>query len=103
MGKVKNIYSALLHGATLGLWDEALMAHVIEVCPYATERRVIKAASRALLDPDVRDRNILNVICNLAIKLHAGPMPASTSPAEFDTSAANAAPGAAAIKAFAST
>ncbi len=103
MGKVKNIYSALLHGATLGLWDEALMAHVIEVCPYATERRVIKAASRTLLDPEVEDRNILNVICNLAIKLRAGPITAAALPASLDTSAALIDPNPAVIKSFSST
>lgn len=103
MGKVKKIYGALLHGATLGLWDDALMAHVVETCPYSTDRRVIKAASRALLDPEVKDRNILNVICNLAIKLHAGPIPASTSPAPLDTSAALTDLNLAAVKRFAST
>lgn len=103
MGKVKKIYGALLHGATLGLWDDALMAHVGDTCPYATDRRVIKAASRALLDPDVKDRNILNVICNLAIKLHTGPIPASTLPSSLDTSDALIDPKPAAIKTFAST
>lgn len=103
MGKVKKIYGALLQGATQGLWDQALLAHVTEECPYATDRRVIKAACRAFSDRQLKDRNILNVICNLAITLHAGATRAPVLPASLDTATALIDPVPAAIKTFANT
>ncbi|WP_417415192.1 hypothetical protein [Hoeflea sp.] len=73
--KVRKIYDALIEGAYQGLSDAELHDYVFERCPKATSKRLVRAALLALSDPDVKDRNVLNVIYALAIKhrLDGGP------------------------------
>ncbi|MEM5491897.1 hypothetical protein [Hoeflea sp. AS16] len=73
--KVRKVYDALIEGAYQGLSDAELHDYVFERCPKATSKRLVRAALLALSDPDVKDRNVLNVIYALAIKhrLDGGP------------------------------
>ncbi|KJS12265.1 MAG: hypothetical protein VR78_12085 [Hoeflea sp. BRH_c9] len=73
--KIQKIYDALLEGAYLGLSDVQLHDYVFEKCPKATSKRLVRASLLALSDPNVEDRNVLNVIYALAIKhrLDGGP------------------------------
>ena len=69
MGETKKkVYEALLEGATSGLTDTALYDHVVKRVPKANNKRIVRASLLALSDPDLTDRNILNVIYALAIK-----------------------------------
>lgn len=73
--KVRKVYEALVEGAYQGLSDVELHDYVFEQCPKATSKRLVRAALLALSDPQVQDRNVLNVIYALAIKhrLDGGP------------------------------
>lgn len=66
--KRKKIYHALVEGATEGKSDKGLYAFVVERCPKASSKKIVRAALLALTDPDVTDRNVLNTIYALAIK-----------------------------------
>ena len=69
MGETKKkVYEALVEGATSGLTDSALYDHVVKRVPKANNKRIVRASLLALSDPDLTDRNILNVIYALAIK-----------------------------------
>src|SRR5262249_5155350 len=65
--KRKRVYEALLDGATEGLSGTALFNFVLERCPKATSKKIVRASLLALTDPDVSDRNILHTIYALAI------------------------------------
>lgn len=68
MGKKLNkVYDALLDGASQGLKDKALYDFVVDECPKASSKRIVKASLFALSDPDVRDRDVLETIYALAI------------------------------------
>ena len=73
--KIRKVYETLLEGAYLGLSDVQLHDYVFANCPKATSKRLVRASLLALSDPDVKDRNVLNVIYALAIKhrLDSGP------------------------------
>lgn len=73
--KILKIYDALVEGAYQGLSDIELHDYVFEQCPKATSKRLVRAALLALSDPEIKDRNVLNVIYALAIKhrLDGGP------------------------------
>lgn len=73
--KIRKIYDALVEGAYQGLSDAELHDYVLEHCPKATSKRLVRAALLALSDPEIQDRNVLNVIYALAIKhrLDGGP------------------------------
>ena len=67
MGETKKkVYEALVEGATSGLTDAALYDHVVKRVPKANNKRIVRASLLALSDPDLTDRNILNVIYALA-------------------------------------
>lgn len=73
--KIRKIYDALVEGAYQGLSDVELHDHVFEHCPKASSKQLVRAALLALSDPEIQDRNVLNVIYALAIKhrLDGGP------------------------------
>lgn len=73
--KIRKVYDTLLEGAFLGLSDKELHDYVFEHCPKASSKRLVRASLLALSDPQVQDRNVLNVIYALAIKhrLDGGP------------------------------
>jgi len=73
--KIRKVYETLLEGAYLGLSDVQLHDYVFANCPKATSKRLVRASLLALSDPNVEDRNVLNVIYALAIKhrLDGGP------------------------------
>src|SRR5262245_11379130 len=66
--KRKKIYHAIVDGATEGLSDEALYEFVVQRCPKASSKKIVRAAVLALTDPDVTDRHVLSTIYALAIK-----------------------------------
>ncbi|NEK34726.1 hypothetical protein [Rhizobium leguminosarum] len=68
MKEKKRVYEALVDGAMEGLTDEALYDFVKARCPKATSKKIVRASLLALMDPHLRDRNILDVIYALAIK-----------------------------------
>jgi hypothetical protein len=72
-GKIKKIYEALIDGAQTGLTDSALYRHVLDECPKASSKKIVKASLLALSDPDLKDANILQVIYALAIKHRLDP------------------------------
>jgi hypothetical protein len=65
--KRKRVYEALLDGATEGFSGKALFDFVLERCPKATSKKIVRASLLALTDPDVTDRNVLHTIYALAI------------------------------------
>ena len=71
--KIKKIYHALIEGAEAGLSDNALFRHVVEECPKASSKKIVKASLLALSDPDLKDANILQVVYALAIKHRLDP------------------------------
>lgn len=71
--KIKKIYDALLDGAESGLTDKALYKHVVDECPKATSKKIVKASLLALSDDELRDAQILKVIYDLAIKHRLDP------------------------------
>lgn len=73
--KIRKVYDALIEGSYQGLTDIDLHDYVLQRCPKSTSKHLVRAAMLALGDPDVQDRNVLNVIYALAIKhrLDGGP------------------------------
>lgn len=71
--KIKKIYEALLEGAESGLTDKALYKHIVDECPKATSKRIVKASLLALSDDELKDAQILKVIYDLAIKHRLDP------------------------------
>jgi len=76
--KTKQVYEALLEGATSGLRDEALYGYVIKRHPKLTDKKLIRSSLKAFKDPALKDRAILNVISTLAINHKLGALMAST-------------------------
>jgi hypothetical protein len=74
--KFKKIYDALVDGAEEGLADEALYKYVVERCPKATSKKIVKASLLALTDKDLMNEQLLKVIYHLAIKHRLGPVTA---------------------------
>lgn len=71
--KLKKIYEALVEGAEKGLTGAGLFKHVVDECPKATSKKIVKASLLALTDKDLKDENILRVIYDLAIKHRLDP------------------------------
>jgi len=65
--KTKQVYEALVEGATSGLRDEALYGYVIKRHPKLSNKKLIRSSLKAFKDPALKDRNILSVISALAI------------------------------------
>jgi len=68
MGDKRKLYEALVDGAMEGLTDKALHEYVAQRCQKTSGRKIVQAAILALQDPHLKDRNILDTICTLAIK-----------------------------------
>ncbi|MCM2476284.1 hypothetical protein HGO38_22735 [Rhizobium sp. CG5] len=66
--KRKKIYEALVDGATEGHSGRSLYDFVQKRCPKTSGKKIVRASLFALTDPDVTDRNVLDVIYALAIK-----------------------------------
>jgi hypothetical protein len=64
----KKIYQALLDGATNGLTDSKLSKYVLQQCPKSSSKKIVNAGLLAFDDANLKDRNVLNVICALAIQ-----------------------------------
>ncbi|WP_426129330.1 hypothetical protein [Pararhizobium sp. PWRC1-1] len=90
--KLDRVYDALLNGAVKGLAGTQLYEYVLKKCPKTPTKRVVKASLFALSDPDVQDRNILQVIYALAIDYRLADLGVNETPEEDDD-----APGAPAI------
>lgn len=73
MKEKKRVYEALVDGAMEGLTDKALFDFVLNRCPKASSRKIVRASLLALTDPHLRDRNILDTIYALAIKHRLDP------------------------------
>lgn len=71
MGEKRKLYETLVDGAMEGLTDKALHEYVTQRCENASGRKIVQAAILALQDPHLKDRNILDTICTLAIKHRA--------------------------------
>ena len=71
--KIKKIYAALVDGAEAGHSDTELFRFVMDACPKATNKKIVKASLLALSDDDLTDANILRVIYALAIKHRLDP------------------------------
>lgn len=71
MGEKRKLYEALVDGAMDGLTDKALHEYVTRRCENASGKKIVQAAILALQDPHLKDRNILDTICTLAIKHRA--------------------------------
>jgi hypothetical protein len=68
--KRKRVYEALLDGASEGRSDKALYDFVMERCPKATSKKIVRASLLALTDPHVTDRmsSILFTLWRLRIE-----------------------------------
>ncbi|MBB4003188.1 hypothetical protein [Aurantimonas endophytica] len=66
--KRKKIYAALVDGATEGLAGRDLYDFVQKRCPKTSGKKIVRASLFGLTDPHLKDRNILNVIYDLAIR-----------------------------------
>ena len=86
-GKINRIYEALVEGAEKGLSNDVLYKHVMEQCPEASSKKIVKASLLALSDPDVKDANILQVVYALAIKHRLDPVSKSDLEASEEPSA----------------
>lgn len=73
-GKTKRLYESLVEGAQSGLTDSALFQHVLQQCPKATSKKIVRASLLALGDPDLNDATILHSIYALAIKHRLEPV-----------------------------
>lgn len=71
--KLKKIYEALVDGAEAGLADAALFKHVVDECPKATSKKIVKASLLALTDKDLKDGKVLHAIYDLAIRHRLDP------------------------------
>lgn len=85
MGEKRKLYEALVDGATEGLTDKALQDYVIGRCPKASGKKIVRAAITALQDPHLKDRNILDTICTLAIKHRMDEFQGSEGPSARDS------------------
>jgi len=72
--RIQKIYDAMIDGARSGLTNTRLFQHVLESCPKATSKKIVKASVLALSDPDVKDKKILDVVYALAIKHRLDPL-----------------------------
>lgn len=72
--KIQNIYEALIDGSQEGLSDGKLFRYVLEKCPKATSKKIVMASLLALSDPEIKDKNILDVVYALAIKHRLDPL-----------------------------
>lgn len=66
--KRKKVYEALVDGATQGHSDRKLYDFVLQRCPKASSKKIVRASLLALSDPGLKDQNILSTIYALAIK-----------------------------------
>ena len=66
--KRQKIYVALVDGATEGYCGSKLYDFLQNRCPNTSGKKIVRAALLALTDPQVKDRNVLDVIYALAIK-----------------------------------
>jgi hypothetical protein len=62
-----RVYKALVDGAYEGLSGQALLNFVLERCPKATDKLVVRASCLALSDSDVNDPDVLRAIYGLAV------------------------------------
>ena len=74
--KLKKIYEALVDGAEDGLEGAALFKHVVDECPKATSKKIVKASLLALSDKDLKDEKVLRAIYDLAIRHRLDPVAA---------------------------
>ena len=65
--KRKRVYETMIEGATNGLTDNALYNFIQNRCPNTSGKRIVRASLEALRDPNVKDRNMLQVVFALAI------------------------------------
>lgn len=72
--KIRGIYEVLIDGAQRGLTNDQLFQYVLDHCSKATSKKIVKASLLALSDPELRDRNILDVVYALAIKHRLDPL-----------------------------
>ncbi len=82
-GKKAVIGAALVQGALAGLSGDALYAHVQAARPATGDKAIAKAALRALSDPGLTERAMLDAVYNLAVKLRfedAAPVEAVVEP-----------------------
>ncbi len=82
--KRRRVYEALLDGASEGLSGKALYEFVLERCPKATSKKIVRASLLALTDPDVRDQNILHTIYALAIAHRMDEVGNTCEPDEYE-------------------
>lgn len=69
MGETKKkIYEALVAGAERGLHSAPLYAYVANKVPKSNNKRIIRAAAKALRDPQMTDPTSLKAICSLAVE-----------------------------------
>ena len=85
--KLKKIYEALVDGAEEGLTGAPLFKHVVDECPKATSKKIVKASLLALTDKDLKDEKVLRAIYDLAIKHRLDPA-ADVEDEEDDTARA---------------
>lgn len=71
--KLKKIYEALVDGAEEGLAGADLFKHVVDECPKATSKKIVKASLLALTDKDLKDEKVLRAIYDLAIRHRLDP------------------------------
>lgn len=71
--KLKKIYEALVDGAEDGLTGAALYKHIVDECPKATSKKIVKASLLALTDKDLKDEKVLRAIYDLAIRHRLDP------------------------------
>jgi hypothetical protein len=83
--KRKRVYEALLDGATEGLSGNGLFDFVLERCPKATSKKIVRASLLALTDPDVTDRNVLHTIYALAISHRMDQVGSTSDPDDDET------------------
>lgn len=63
-----DLQEALIEGATDGLTSGQLFVHVREKFPKAKTEKIVRAAFRALSEPTLKDRSILDVLYALALQ-----------------------------------
>lgn len=67
LNTLNKVYDALLEGAADGHRGKQLYDFVADQYPKTSSKRIVKASLFALSDPDVRDRDVLEAIYELAI------------------------------------
>ena len=73
MGEKKKIREALVKGARKGLRGEKLYEHVVATVPGVRTSKIVKSAFYCLTDPEITNRQILNVIYDVAIRYRTVP------------------------------